>query len=174
VSAGVRPGSFHSQVKLAAVDVAELLAEILEPYRAGLAGRIEIRNGATTPLPQVFVDRTLVLRALANIVENALHAMPGPGALDVEASAEADHVIITVRDSGVGMDEEALARVFEPYFSTKTSGTGLGLPIARRNIELSGGSVAVESRKGQGTTVKVRLPVVAPASGSGAASTPAR
>jgi signal transduction histidine kinase len=162
------------QVKLAAVDVPELLAEILEPYRAGLAGRIEIRDGATVPLPRVFVDRTLVLRALANIVENALHAMPGPGTLDVEASAEADQVIITMRDSGVGMDEEALARVFEPYFSTKTSGTGLGLPIARRNIELSGGTIAVDSRRGQGTTVRVRLPVVAPASGSAAASTPGR
>ena len=57
------------------------------------------------------------------------------------------------------MDEEALARVFEPYFSTKTTGTGLGLPIARRNIELSGGSIEVESAKGAGTTVTVRLPM---------------
>jgi signal transduction histidine kinase len=165
------------QVKPAAVDVPELLAEILEPYRAGLTGRIEIHNDATGPLPLVFVDRTLVLRALANIVENALHAMPGPGTLGVDASAEADHVVITMRDSGVGMDEEALARVFEPYFSTKTSGTGLGLPIARRNIELSGGTIAVESQKGGGTTVSVRLPVVAPVapvSGSAAGSTPDR
>jgi signal transduction histidine kinase len=160
------------QVKPAPVDVPELLAEILDPYRAGLAGRIEIKNGASGPLPPVLVDRTLIMRATANIVENALHAMPGPGTLDVEAAVEADHVVITVRDSGVGMDEEALARVFEPYFSTKTSGTGLGLPIARRNIELSGGTIAVESRKGQGTTVRVRLPVVAPASGSAAGNTP--
>jgi signal transduction histidine kinase len=103
--------------------------------------------------------------------------MPGPGTLDVDASAEAGHVVVTMRDSGVGMDEEALARVFEPYFSTKTSGTGLGLPIARRNIELSGGTIAVESLKGGGTTVRVRLPVVAPvapASGSAAGSTPDR
>jgi signal transduction histidine kinase len=57
------------------------------------------------------------------------------------------------------MDEEALGRVFEPYFSTKTAGTGLGLPIARRNIELSGGSIAVESAKGQGTVVTMRLPL---------------
>jgi signal transduction histidine kinase len=76
-----------------------------------------------------------------------------------------------VRDSGVGMDAEALARVFEPYFSTKSSGTGLGLPIARRNVELSGGTIEVESQKGQGTTVRVRLPVAPPAA-PGAASTP--
>ena len=58
--------------------------------------------------------------------------------------------MIRVADTGVGMDEEALARVFEPYFSTKTTGTGLGLPIARRNVELSGGAIEVESAKGAG------------------------
>jgi signal transduction histidine kinase len=57
------------------------------------------------------------------------------------------------------MDAEALARAFEPYFSTKTSGTGLGLPIAKRNIELSGGTIAVSSVRDQGTTVEVTLPV---------------
>jgi signal transduction histidine kinase len=57
------------------------------------------------------------------------------------------------------MDEAALARVFEPYFSTKASGTGLGLPIARRNVELSGGTIDVHSKKGEGTTVRVRLPI---------------
>jgi signal transduction histidine kinase len=57
------------------------------------------------------------------------------------------------------MDEEALERVFEPYFSTKATGTGLGLPIARRNIELNGGSIDVRSAKGAGTTVIVRLPI---------------
>ena len=74
-------------MKLVPVDVPELLAEILEPYRAGLAGRIEIRNDAVGPLPPVLVDRTLVMRALVNVVENALHAMPGPGQLIVDASA---------------------------------------------------------------------------------------
>jgi signal transduction histidine kinase len=162
------------QVKLGPVAVPELLAEILEPYRSGLAGRIEIRNGVSGPLPQVLVDRTLVLRALANVVENALHAMPGQGELIVSGTVEGDSLVVTVRDTGVGMDEEALARVFEPYFSTKTSGTGLGLPIARRNVELSGGSIEVESRKGQGTTVKVRLPVVPAASDSESGSTPGR
>ena len=80
--------------------------------------------------------------------------------------------MITVRDTGVGMDEEALARVFEPYFSTKTSGTGLGLPIARRNVELSGGTIDVQSQKGAGTTVRVRLQVAGLAFGSSTGNTP--
>ncbi len=85
--------------------------------------------------------------------------MPGRGSLTLTAVAEPGWIVLRVRDTGVGMDEEALARVFEPYFSTKATGTGLGLPIARRNVELSGGQIEVESAKGQGTTVILRLPV---------------
>jgi len=147
------------QAKPARVDLPELIAEILNPYRAGLQGRIEINNRVLAPLPQVLVDRTLILRAVANIVENALHAMPGQGQLTVDAFVESDAVTISVRDTGVGMDPDALARAFEPYFSTKASGTGLGLPIARRNIELSGGSIEVRSEKGEGTELRVRLPI---------------
>jgi nitrogen fixation/metabolism regulation signal transduction histidine kinase len=147
------------KAKPARVDVAELVAEVIDPYRTGLAGRIEIVNRVSAPLPPVFVDRTLIARALANIVENALHAMPGRGTLTLDGSATPTEVTVKVRDTGVGMDEEALARVFEPYFSTKTTGTGLGLPIALRNVELNGGIVEVESRKGEGTAVRMKLPV---------------
>ena len=145
----------------APVDVPELITHVIDPYRTGLAGRIEIVNNVTEPLPRAFVDRTLTARSLANIVENALHAMPGEGRLTIDASADHHFVTVRVHDNGVGMDEESLGRVFEPYFSTKTTGTGLGLPIARRNIELNGGTIEIESGKGRGTTVIVRLPVVA-------------
>ena len=143
----------------APVDVPELVNDVIDPYRTGLAGRIDIVNNVRGPLPRVFVDRTLVARSLSNIVENALHAMPGEGRLRIDASAGDHLVTLRIDDTGIGMDEESLARVFEPYFSTKTTGTGLGLPIARRNIELSGGTIEVHSGKGRGTTVLVRLPV---------------
>jgi signal transduction histidine kinase len=143
----------------APADPVRLVHEVVEPYRVGLEGRIAVQNEVTGPLPAVVVDRTLVARALANIVENALHAMPGEGRLRLTSRVEDGTVAIRVEDTGFGMDEEALARVFEPYFSTKTAGTGLGLPIARRNIELSGGSISVESEKGRGTAVTIRLPL---------------
>ena len=143
--------------KRAPIDLPELIAAVIDPYRAGLAGRISIVNDAIAPLPRALADRTLIARALSNIVENALHAMPGAGELVIDARVEADWVVLEVRDTGVGMDEEALARVFEPYFSTKTTGTGLGLPIARRNVELSGGSIEVDSAPGRGTLVRLRL-----------------
>jgi len=77
----------------------------------------------------------------------------------VIASHEEDAVRIRVADTGAGMDADALARAFEPYFSTKASGTGLGLPIAKRNVELNGGTIAVASESGRGTTVEIRLPL---------------
>jgi signal transduction histidine kinase len=142
----------------AAVSLPELVTEIVEPYRTGLAGRVEITNQVAATLPAVFVDRVLIGRALANIIENALHAMPGNGSITLTTEQEPGAVVLRVRDTGVGMDEEAVSRVFEPYFSTKATGTGLGLPIARRNVELSGGRIEVESAKGVGTTVILRLP----------------
>jgi signal transduction histidine kinase len=146
--------------RLQPADPVRLVHDVIEPYRAGLHGRIRLQNDIVPPLPQVLVDRTLASRALANVVENALHAMPGQGRLRFSAHVDDTWVVIEVEDSGVGMDEESLARVFEPYFSTKSTGTGLGLPIARRNIELNGGTISVQSEKGHGTTVTIRLPIV--------------
>jgi signal transduction histidine kinase len=145
--------------RLGRAAVAGLLEEVTTPYRVGLPGRIDIHVDVPADLPAVIVDRTLIGRALTNVIDNALHAMPGRGALWISARHEPDAVVISVRDTGVGMDEEALARVFEPYFSTKATGTGLGLTIARRNVELSGGTITVASETGRGTTVAIRLPV---------------
>jgi signal transduction histidine kinase len=64
-----------------------------------------------------------------------------------------------VTDTGVGMDSESVARIFEPYFSTRATGTGLGLTIAKRNVELNGGTIAIASRPGHGTTVTMTVPL---------------
>ena len=113
-------------------------------------------------VPAVFIDRTLFARALTNLIENALHAMPGGGAITIamEPTGEGGKrsVRVAVADTGVGMDQEALARLFEPYFSTKATGTGLGLTIAKRNVELNGGTISVASERGTGTTVTMSLP----------------
>jgi signal transduction histidine kinase len=140
------------------VDITALAREVLDPYRQGLEGRIRL-DVDVPALPPVSIDRTLISRALVNIVENALHAMPGTGALTVRASQNGRAVRISVSDTGIGMDAEALARAFEPYFSTKAAGTGLGLPIAKRNVELSGGTISISSERDKGTTVEVTLPV---------------
>jgi nitrogen fixation/metabolism regulation signal transduction histidine kinase len=146
--------------KPAAVDVPELLDEVVGPYRSGLSGRIRFEMDVPPDLPRVMVDRTLIARSLTNLVENALHAMPGAGTLSVTARAEDHRVRVRIGDTGVGMDPEALERAFEPYFSTKATGTGLGLPIAKRNVELTGGTIAVTSERERGTTVELTLPTM--------------
>ncbi|MCC7034004.1 MAG: HAMP domain-containing protein [Acidobacteria bacterium] len=142
-------------------DLAALVNEIVEPYRAGLAGRVRVEVDLGPGLPAVRIDRLLVSRALTNVIENALHAMPNGGRLrfTTPPAAHPGVVHLSVEDTGVGMDAQALGRIFEPYFSTKATGTGLGLTIAKRNVEASGGRIAVESTPGAGTTVTMALPV---------------
>jgi signal transduction histidine kinase len=133
--------------------IATLVRETVEPYRAGLADRIDLITEITDDIPEVNIDRNMVARSLTNVIENALHAMPGRGTLLVRVQPSPGGAVIVVQDTGVGMDQESLARIFEPYFSTRATGTGLGLTIAKRNIELNGGRIAVQSEKGKGTTV---------------------
>ena len=142
--------------------VAELVEEVIGPYRVGLAGRIAIEFNTDGQLPMINIDRTLLARAITNVIENALHAMPGTGRLTahvgtvVQDGPGGDHrpaVVIEISDTGIGMDAESMAKIFEPYFSTRATGTGLGLTIAKRNVELNGGTIQVRSQKGVGTTV---------------------
>jgi len=115
---------------------------------------------APPDLPPVTIDRTLFARALTNIIENALHAMPGAGQLRIALRANSGPspgIVVEIRDTGVGMDPADAARIFEPYFSTKATGTGLGLTIAKRNVELIGGTIEVTSERGKGTTVTITL-----------------
>jgi len=169
--------SFAGQVqpRFSPVGVAELVNDVVEPYRFGLSDQIRVAIDVPSSLPAVWVDRTLVARALTNLVENAVQAMPGGGRLAVTARAAGDRVVLTVEDTGVGMDGEAVRRAFEPYFSTKTAGSGLGLANAKRNIELCGGTIDISSAPGAGAKITVRLPVAEARSAAVAdGSTPSR
>jgi len=139
--------------------LSEVVSEVAEPYRVGLEDRIAIAIDVPQSLPLLLVDKTLLARAMTNIIENALHAMPSGGTLSIRARALPEHQVeLSISDTGIGMDQEALTRVFQPYFSTRAAGTGLGLTIAKRNVELNNGTIAVESERGKGTTVTVTLP----------------
>ncbi|HNV02219.1 MAG TPA: HAMP domain-containing sensor histidine kinase [Vicinamibacterales bacterium] len=139
---------------------ADLVDEVVAPYRAGLPAAVSLAVNVPAGLPALNVDRSLVGRALTNVIENSIHAMPSGGTIAISGSAAAGGTAVELRiaDTGVGMDESALRRIFEPYFSTKAVGTGLGLSIAKRNVELHGGTIEAESTPAAGTTVTVRLP----------------
>lgn len=108
-------------------------------------------------------DPELLRLVFYSLVENACQAMPGGGAIHVAARAEeldlVPHVRIDVRDEGHGMTEEVRARALDPFFTTRPSGTGLGLPIVERVVEAHEGRLAIESSEGGGTTVTVWLPI---------------
>jgi signal transduction histidine kinase len=142
----------------APTEIPAVIDEVTAPYRSGLPDNVQLVVQSDDRLPTIQVDRGLLGRALVNVIENALHAMRGGGTLTVRTRHEDQAVEIAVYDTGVGMDADALEHLFEPYFSTKATGTGLGLTIAKRNVELNGGAIAVESAKGRGTRVTITLP----------------
>ncbi len=98
--------------------------------------------------------------ALVNLLRNAEDAIEGPGEVLLATSREGDEVVIRVTDTGKGIPADVQGRVFEPYFSTKKAGTGLGLPTTRRIVEEHGGSLTFRSEPGKGTQFELRLPAM--------------
>ncbi|MBM3988531.1 MAG: HAMP domain-containing protein [Planctomycetes bacterium] len=151
---GVRKGA------LVRVDVGAMLAEVLELYRAlALERGVEIE--AQLQGAPVLADTAALRRVLQNLVSNAFEAMPAAGRLEVRVACEAGAACILLKDSGEGLSAEAQTRLFEPYFTTRSKGTGLGLATARRVLEDLGGSIELRnSEPGPGVVVQLRLPLV--------------
>ncbi|OHB27996.1 MAG: histidine kinase [Desulfuromonadaceae bacterium GWC2_58_13] len=109
-------------------------------------------------------DREQLKQAFLNLVLNALQAMPAGGTLTVSAGAEAGEAQIRFADTGQGIPEESLDRIFNPFFTTRSEGTGLGLAITHRIVQGHGGRIEVESRPGEGAIFTLHLPLPAAAS----------
>ncbi|MCA9751541.1 MAG: HAMP domain-containing protein, partial [Gemmatimonadetes bacterium] len=105
------------------------------------------------------VDRDEVMRLFINLFENSIQAMPKGGQLEVEAERRNGNAEVRIRDTGQGISPENMRRIFEPSFSTKTGGAGLGLPICKAIMEDYGGTIDISSETGSGTTVTLRFPV---------------
>jgi len=141
--------------ELAPMELREVLSDVLE---------------ATPKPPNVVVvddvgaielnaDAKQIAQILTNLVDNAYQAMPDGGSLRIAARAEGGAAVITVQDSGEGVDQELVERFFEPFFTTRSDGTGLGLAIVRRLIEGHGGQISIENAPSGGAIVTVRLPL---------------
>ncbi|HYU27324.1 MAG TPA: ATP-binding protein, partial [Thermoanaerobaculia bacterium] len=111
------------------------------------------------PLLRVHADRNQLHSVLTNLIVNARDAMPDGGTVAISARREAAFAHLTVRDSGCGMSEETLRHIFEPLFTTKGSGTGLGLAVAHQVVERHGGEIFAESTAGAGTTFHLLIPI---------------
>ena len=113
--------------------------------------------------PIIWGDKLLLKQCFQNILQNALEAMPQGGRLQVSLDQsrwrEKEGILIQVTDSGLGMTDKELAKIFEPFYSTKETGTGLGLSLTRKIIQEHGGRIEAHSRKGEGSTFEIFLPV---------------
>lgn len=139
-------------------------------------GRLEDKHRLSIEIPDqphlksVEADANLLRLVFDNLVSNAFQAMPEGGVVEIQVSealrAEERFVRIDIIDQGHGMDEQVLARATDPFYTTRPSGTGLGLPIVQRIVEAHGGHLAIQSNPGQGTKVSLFLPLLGPASES--------
>ena len=121
---------------------------------------IVVEQELRSDLPLLELDRDQMKQAFYNVIKNSFEAMKSHGILRIRTDMDDSHVIVRFTDSGGGMSPENLSRVFEPYFTTKTSGTGLGLLIVRRIVREHGGELSIESSAGKGIALTIRLPHV--------------
>ncbi len=145
---------------LVSVDLAGVLREVLDLYRGGDESAIRIESDLSDALPPVLCRPDELKEVLLNLLENARAAMPGGGVVRIGATEPAgpdSMVLVTVEDEGTGIPGDLLPRIFEPRFSTRSTGSGLGLPIAKRLVDSWGGAMEVESVVEEGTRVSVRL-----------------
>jgi len=152
-----------------AQDPRTMLEEAVRPYQAGLPPRVELTLDLDGAAPAVRADRRLLERAIVNLLENALQAVGEAGAIRVSLRTrdEGRRVEIEVRDSGPGVAPEVRDRIFEPFFSTKTSGSGLGLALVKKIVEDHGGGVSLESTPGEPTRALLWLPAAETPTASG-------
>ncbi|HEV3244458.1 MAG TPA: ATP-binding protein [Chthoniobacterales bacterium] len=122
---------------------------------------IVVEQELRSDLPLLELDRDQMKQAFYNVIKNSFDAMKSRGILRIRTDMDESHVIVRFTDTGGGISAENLSRVFEPYFTTKTSGTGLGLLIVRRIVREHGGELSIESSEGKGLTLTIRLPHVA-------------
>jgi two-component system, sporulation sensor kinase E len=144
---------------LAETNLNDVLAEVLRFQHREIADRgIAVEAEVSGELPAVMADRNQLKQVFFNITKNAMEAMGRGGKLRIKSRADDDFVYLLFGDTGSGIKQENLVRLFQPYHTTKTGGNGLGLMIAQRIMREHGGQVGLESKEGVGTVVTLQLP----------------
>lgn len=139
-------------------DLREVVQQALDPYKKLLSERIEFRETYAEDDLHIVADRAKIRIVLRNVLNNALESIQESGQVEVSVQSQDENVWITIMDSGSGIEKDMLERIFEPYFSTKDAGTGLGLPIAKKIIDDHQGSIRATARKEGGTRISIKLP----------------
>lgn len=144
----------------AEADLAAWLSTIAAFVRRDLdAAKVNLALSVPTPSPKIWLDADQMRQAMLNLIRNAKESMPEGGCIEVTATVEGPMLRVDVRDEGVGIPEDHLERVFDPFYSTKLTGTGLGLALTQQIIQEHGGRLTLTSEVGSGTTFSIALPV---------------
>jgi signal transduction histidine kinase len=151
------------QVQLAPGDIREVVQHVSALIRddRSRAPRVDVKVAVDPAVPRFAFDRDQMTQVLWNVALNGVQAMNGRGRLSVEVGREVGHVALAVSDTGPGIPREVLPRVFEPFYSGKPNGSGLGLTIAERIVAAHGGRIEIDSAPGGGTRVRMLFPVEA-------------
>jgi signal transduction histidine kinase len=151
----IRPQSLNPEP----TDINRIVDEVFEFLHVEIQDRdVLVEKQLEQGLPLLQIDRDQIKQAFYNICRNSFQAMNSGGILRVSTSSDASHVQVVFTDSGGGISPENITRIFEPYFTTKSGGNGLGLLIVRRIVRAHGGEVILESSPGRGLTVRILLP----------------
>lgn len=153
----VRPLKFE----FAPLDINILIRSLTDFFseeldRAGIILTTELVD----PLPLIQGDERFLRQMCINLVKNAMAALMSGGHIHIKTSVLDDFVVMTIEDTGTGIPEDMINKIFEPYFTTKVDGTGLGLTMAYKVVKEHGGDIRVQSEKGQGTCFTIKLPVM--------------
>jgi len=149
-------------LKFSNVPLRELLDEIAQLARPQAeASNIQVEVRVEEDGVEVRADRDLLKQAILNVVVNAIEAMPGGGGLRLEALVDEDTAELRVSDTGAGISPELREKIFRLYFTTKKEGSGIGLAMTFRIVQLQDGTIDFTSEPGKGTTFVIRLPIAA-------------
>src|SRR5438105_10972207 len=152
----IRPAPLH----LAPASLNDVVRETSELLRPEIENRgLTIKQKFARRLPETPIDPAQIKQALVNLIKNAIQAMTKGGVLTLQTIEGSDGVWVSVSDTGGGIPPEQLKRIFEPFYTTKKKGTGLGLMIVQRIIREHGGRIELESHVGQGTRFRIWLPL---------------
>ena len=155
---GILDFSRPSQVRPVPLDLGSVAEEVKDTFSCQSRDGVQMEVLDRTRGEKAFADPAHVRQILINLLKNAFEAVEKEGRIQVLLRKEGNWLCLSVKDDGPGIPEEARHRLFEPFYTTKIAGTGLGLPITRTLVEANKGKIQVESRPGQGTTFKVLLP----------------
>lgn len=141
-------------------DINAILDGTLESVKAKLTAQgVQVQKDYRDGSHPVKVDREQITRVFSNVMLNALDAMPDGGVLSIQTLKENGFFVVKIKDTGTGIPEEDIIRIFDPFFSTKSSGIGLGLSITYTTVVSHRGTISVESQKNEGTIFTISLPM---------------